>query len=101
MDEDLTVLETNGGNFLVYFLKIVGQNTSSANDRRIRYLLSKVRFYLLPFCSMNEGGVFAVETMEPMWFLVYESGVLRHELPSNFRRDDIGMVANRAGGHDG
>lgn len=100
MNEDLAVFETNGGNFFVYFLEMMGQNSSSANGKKVRYLLSKVRFYLLPFCTMDEGGVFAVETMEPMWFLVYESVVLRHELPSNFRRDDIGMVANRAGGHD-
>jgi hypothetical protein len=49
---------------------------------------------------MNEGGVFAIETMEPMRFLIYESIVLRNELPSHFRRDDIGMVGRRAGGHD-
>jgi hypothetical protein len=46
---------------------------------------------------MDEGGIFVVKAVQPMRFLVDEGVVLRHELPSDFRRHNA-VVLGVAGG---
>ena len=61
--------------------------------------MTVARFTILTFSAMNEGGGFGVETMQTIGLLVDKGIILRNELPSNFRRDNVGMNGMRVG-HD-
>jgi hypothetical protein len=73
VDENFAVLETEGGDFVVDFL------------------LAEARLDFLTLCAMNEGRGFGVEAMQTIGMFIDKGVILRNELPSNLRRNDILM----------
>ena len=70
---------------------------------RKTHLLPKVRLHILSFGTMDKGGIFVVKAVQSVGLLVDEGVVLRHELPSNFRRNNgvvLGVAGGEWGGHD-
>ena len=57
---------------------------------RVRaHLLTKRRFAILTLGTVDESGRFGVKTVQTLRLLVYECVVLRHELPPDFRGNDV------------
>lgn len=55
-------------------------------------LLTMESLDLLSLGAMGKGGVFVVETMEAMGFLVDKGVILGNELPADLGRDDVGVA---------
>ena len=53
------------------------------------YLLTIRRFTILALGAVDEGGRFGVKTVQTLRLLVHKRVVLGHELPSNFRGNDV------------
>ena len=53
------------------------------------YLLTKRGFAILTLGSMDEGRRLGVKTVQTLGLLVHICVVLRHELPPDFRRDNV------------
>jgi hypothetical protein len=62
------------------------------------YLLTKRRFAILTLSAVNESGRFGVKTVQTLRLLVYIGVVLRHELPPDFRGNNV--VVDSWGSHD-
>jgi hypothetical protein len=80
VDEDLAIFETDGSNTIVNFL------------------LTKRRFAILTLGAVDEGGRFGVKTVQALRLLVHKCVVLRHELPPNFRGNNVVVDLRRS--HD-
>jgi hypothetical protein len=70
----------------------------SRKPRARVYLLTKRGFAILTLSSMYEGGRLGVKTVQTLRLLVHICVVLRHELPPDFRRNNI--VLSRLRSHD-
>lgn len=55
------------------------------------YLLAMTWFSIFTLRSMNKCRLFCVKTMQPIWLFIHKSIVLWHELPADFRWNDIAM----------
>ena len=64
---------------------------------RKTHLLAEAGFHLLSFSTMDKGRIFVVKAVKSMRLLVDEGVVLRHKLPSDFRRNN-GVGLGVAGG---
>ena len=62
------------------------------------YLLTKRRFAILTLGAVDEGGRFGVKTMQSLRLLVNKCVVLWHELPPDFRGNDVVVDLRRS--HD-
>ena len=85
-------------------MKEYGGCSSNAKKRnRIRkkgrktHLLAETGLHFLSLSTMDKSGIFVVKAVQSMRLLVDEGVVLRHELPSDFRRNN-GVVLGVAGG---
>ena len=56
----------------------------------LAYLLTKARFSILAFGSVDEGRGFCIETVQAIGVLVDEGVVLGHKLPADLRGHDTG-----------
>jgi hypothetical protein len=79
VDEDFAIFKPDVGDFVVDFL------------------LPVAGLHILSFRTVDESRIFVIKTVQPVRFLVDESVVLRHELPSDFRRNNT-VVLGVAGG---
>ena len=53
------------------------------------YLLTKRWFSILTLAAVDESGRFGVKTVQTLRLLVYKCVVLRHELPPDFRGNNV------------
>lgn len=66
----------------------------------LTHLLTVAWCDLLSLGTMNEGGCFSIKAMQSLWMFVDEGVILRHELPSDFGRNDRGIGVGHDAGVD-